>query len=62
MANQTIREAAAKHRIKLWEIARALGITDGAFSRRLRVELPVAEQERILTIIDRLRKDGDAVR
>lgn len=59
MNNQRIRQAAAQARIKLWEIAMELGITDATFSRKLRKELPADEQERILAIIARI-KDGAA--
>lgn len=59
MKNIRIRQAAAQARVKLWEIARELGITDATFSRRLRDELPDDEQERILVIIQQL-KDGVA--
>lgn len=53
-ANQTIREAAKKRGVKLWQIAEAIGINDGNFSRKLRKELPQAEQEKLLNIINQL--------
>lgn len=59
MNNLRIRQAAAQARIKLWEIADALGITDSSLSRKLRKELPDDEQERILAIIQRI-KESDA--
>ena len=59
MKNLLIREAAAKARVMMWEIAAELGITDFTFSRRLRKELPEDEQRRILDIIQRI-KDGAA--
>lgn len=58
MSNLGVRQAAARARIKLWEVADAMGITDSALSRKLRKELPEAEQERIIAIIQRI-KDGD---
>lgn len=59
MNNLRIRQAIAQGRIKYWEIAEALGISDSAFSRKLRKELPDEEQERILAIIMRI-KEGAA--
>lgn len=59
MANVIIREAAAKSGVRLWQIAARLHINDGNFSRKLRVELPDAEQKRILEIIDELSKEGE---
>lgn len=59
MQNRKIRETAQLARVKLWEIAAELGITDATFSRKLRKELPDDEQERILAIIARI-KEGAA--
>lgn len=55
MNNLRIRQAAVQARVKLWEIADALNITDATFSRKLRKELPAEEQERIITIIERIK-------
>ena len=54
MNNQNVRNHAKKQGVRLWQIAAELGINDGNFSRKLRVELPENEQERIIAIIDRL--------
>lgn len=56
MHNKDIREYAAKHSVRLWQIAAQLGINDGNFSRKLRKELPQQEREKILAIIDDLAK------
>lgn len=56
MHNKDIREYAAKHGVRLWQIAARLGINDGNFSRKLRKELPQEEREKILAIIDDLAK------
>ena len=58
MINLLIRQAASQARVKLWEIAHDLGITDATFSRRLRKELPEEEQQRILKIIQRIKEGG----
>jgi hypothetical protein len=47
MCNQDIREEAKKAGLKLWELAEALGITDGNFSWKLRHELPENEKVEI---------------
>ena len=41
----------------MWQIADALGINDGNFSRKLRKELPEEEKSKILAIIDQLTKE-----
>ena len=55
MKNEKIRQAAKTAGVRLWEIADALNINDGNFSRRLRHELPDEEKERILEIIEQIR-------
>lgn len=52
MANETIREAAASHGVKLWEVADHLGIADSTLTRKLRKELPSNEQQNIMSIIN----------
>ena len=51
-SNIEIREKAKQNNVKLWEVAEKLNINDGNFSRKLRKELPTAEKERILSIIE----------
>lgn len=62
MKNQKIRQHAKRCGVKLWEIADALGIPDNAFSRKLRHELPDAEQNRIVCIIDKLEEEKNHAR
>lgn len=57
MANNIIRTRAKETGIKLWQIADKLGINDGNLSRKLRKELPEAEQTKILNIINELAKE-----
>ncbi len=57
MKNQDIRMAAANAGIRLWQIADALGITDGNLSRKLRKELPDDEKKRIFSIIQDLSQE-----
>lgn len=57
MANNIIRTRAKETGVKLWQIADKLGINDGNLSRKLRKELPEAEQTKILNIINELAKE-----
>lgn len=50
--NAEIRNAAKEKGVRLWEIANRVGVNDGNFSRKLRQELPQAEKEKILSIVD----------
>lgn len=54
MCNKDIREYAKSHNVKLWQIANALHINDGNFSRKLRAELTENKKEDIRKIIDEL--------
>lgn len=54
MCNQDIREYANSHNVKLWQIANALNINDGNFSRKLRTELTEGKKREIRAIIDEL--------
>lgn len=56
MCNLDIRNAAAAANVRLWQIAVELNINDGNFSRKLRMELPMAEKQKILEIIEKLAK------
>ena len=55
-ANQDIRKAAADNGIRLWQIAKHLGMRDDAFSRLLREELSEDLKEKILQIIENMKK------
>ena len=59
MKNARVRIAALEAGVNLWQIAESLGINDGNFSRKLRRELPLEEQERILEIIRGLAGGGE---
>jgi hypothetical protein len=54
MQNKEIREAARQAGVKLWQIADALGMTDGNFSRKLRHELTEGQKEKVYAIIAKL--------
>lgn len=57
MCNMDIRQAAAGAGVRLWQIADAIGLNDGNFSRKLRKELPEDEKRKIFGIIENLSKE-----
>ena len=59
-ANMEIRYNAKRAGVKLWEIAEAIGISDGMFSRKLRRELPEAERRKILDIVADIARRKEA--
>ena len=59
MKNQDIRNEINESGLKLWQIAEALGITDGTFSRKLRKELPDETKTQIRGIIANFTKKGE---
>lgn len=54
MTNQDVRNYAKSKGVRLWQIAEALHINDGNFSRKLRKELPEVQKQEIIQIIDEL--------
>lgn len=61
MSNKEIRNAAGGHGLKLWQVAEAIGMNESAFSRKMRKELPQAEKEKILSVIDQMVKENVGV-
>jgi len=57
-SNEKIRRAIGAAGLKQYEVAAALGMNDGNFSRKLRKELPEAEAKRILDVIKTLEARG----
>lgn len=55
--NKEIREKIENGKIRYWQVAYELGITDSMFSRKLRIELSDKEKQKILNIIDNLIKE-----
>ena len=60
--NGIVREAALRNGILLWEVADALGMSDGTFSRKLRKEFSQEETQKVLSIIERLAQEKKGVR
>lgn len=61
MCNTDLREYAKNQKVKLWEIADSLGITDTNFSKKLRYELSPEKKKEIFAIIDELAAVGGTV-
>ncbi len=61
MANERIKKTAKESGVYHWQIAERLGIGDFYFSRKLRHELPEAEQDKIMRIINELAAEKKAV-
>ena len=59
MANEDIKRYASANGVKLWQIASALHINDGNFSRKLRYELSDDSKEKIIEIIDELKVEDE---
>ena len=55
-ANQEIRDQIFFNRLKNWEVAQAVGISDSRLSVWLRTELSDERKERVLKAIDSLTK------
>ena len=60
-ANKEIREAARNAGLRLWQVAAGIGISDAHFSRKLRVELPADERDKILGVIADLANNSERV-
>lgn len=54
MANEDIKAYAKISKVRLWEVAEALGITDAALSKKLRYDIRVEEKRKIMKLIDKL--------
>lgn len=59
MNNLDIRKAIKDNDFKYWQVANKLGMTDGNFSRLLRIELQETEKVRILNAINDLKEDRE---
>ena len=60
MSNNLVRRAAKDAGVPLWRIAKEIGVSEPTMTRRLREELPAAEQAKILEIIAKLSEGGAA--
>lgn len=58
MNNIEIRAAISNAKLKYWQVADALSLSDGSFSRKLRKELTAEEKETVLQAIRRLKEEA----
>lgn len=54
MYNKDIRTYAKENNVKLWQIAKAMGISEPTMTRKLRSELPEQDKQTFRRIIDEL--------
>jgi len=60
MSNLEIREALQKSKMKQWQLADLLGMSEFTLSRKLRKELSKADKEKIKQIINAHVENGDS--
>ena len=56
--NQEIRLMAKKQGIRMWAVAKRLGVSEATMTRMLRADLSASDQQRIVTAINDLRKEA----
>ena len=59
MNNLDIRKAIETNNFKYWQVANKLGMTDGNFSRMLRVELKKENKDRVLNAINERKEERE---
>ncbi len=60
MANEDLRRIIFESNIPKWKIAKEYGCTDSTFSKKLRMELPQEEKDKIIEIINKLKFDSSS--
>ncbi len=60
MKNLFVRKYAKSKGVYLWQIAKALNISEASMTRKLRKELSSSEKEEIKTVIDYLASKADS--
>ena len=56
--NSDVRQAAKLANVRLWKVADALGMSDCAFSRKLRKELSADEKAHIFSVVEQLSREA----
>ena len=59
MNNLDIRKAIETNNFKYWQVANKLQMTDGNFSRMLRIELTKENKEKVLKAINELKEERE---
>ena len=52
MVNDKVRVSMLRHNCPQWKLARALGISESTLTRKLREELPEADQDELVELIE----------
>lgn len=60
LANTDIRTTAKEKKVRFWEVAEYLKISEPTMTRKLRRELPDSEKQEIFKIIDELAAEKQA--
>lgn len=60
LANTDIRTTAKEKKVRFWEVAEYLKISEPTMTRKLRKELPDSEKQDIFKIIDELAAEKQA--
>lgn len=58
MKNLKVRRALENAKMYQWELAEVLEISEYTLCKRLRKELPDSEQEKLISIIEKNKKEG----
>lgn len=61
MRNQDIHKAFKESGVRKWRVAELLNVTDVAFSKKLRKELPQEEKEKIFQAIEKVKEQAKEV-
>lgn len=56
MFNKDIRTYAKENNVFLWQVAKAMGISESTMTRRFRMELQEQEKQKVFSIIDKLSR------
>ena len=58
MGNNDLRLYASGHGVRLWEVAKALGISDNTLTRRMRKDMTEDERREFLRAVDQISNGG----
>ena len=60
-SNNELRFYATRKSVRLWQVAEKFGITDAAFSRKLRKEFSKEDAEQFKKYVDEIASEGGGV-
>ena len=56
--NKRVREFASKNKVRLWQIADALNVSEPTITRYLRRELPEEKQDELINVIKEIKGES----